>query len=389
MLEKISNECYRPLAELFGRHRRFRATVNLNGILLDQLEREGERDVVGRFRELVASGQWEIVGSSKDHVILPLVPDDEAARQIELQKESLRAYLGVKEARGFFPPEMCLSPAMLAGLKRAGFEWTLASGTSAPGPWPAEFISKDRATGVRILFRDDVISNRISFDRLKPTDFVSAVRSLKPDAARDAYVITAMDAETYGHHIPNWERDFLQKTFEGIESDPKAPKIRTSTLSDIVDAFGENTVEIIPKASSWSTSHEHERRGVPYPLWHDPENPLHKWQWDHLKLAKALLELGGSVSHLSEKTGRIYGDTRKVMDLAYHSCQFWWASRRPLEGVDLILKGLWLQKEVVVGASRALAAAEGHEPQKAEAARLRREAERIASHIEDYLSVTP
>lgn len=389
MLEKISNECYRPLIALFRRHPEIRATVNLNGILLDQLEREGGKDIVRGFRELATSGQWEVVGSSKHHVIIPLVPGDEVVRQFRLQKESLRTYLGVEKTRGFFPPEMCLDATVLPTLRLEGVEWIIASGTSCPEPWPVDFVSRDPGSGIRILFRDDVISNRISFDRFAPEDFVSTLRTVKPLVSRKAYLVIGMDAETYGHHIPGWDKEFLEKAFKLIETDTKNPRIKTSTLSEIIDEFGTNTVDFAPKASSWSTSPEDERRGVPFPLWDDPANPFHRLQWEHIRLAKRILDMGEAVSHLGEAAARHYGDARHLMDMAYHSCQFWWASRRPLAGVDLILKGLWLQKEVIAAASRAIQAVPGHDNQKAGASMLRSQACRIAAEIEELLATTP
>ena len=208
VLEKITNECYRPVIDVFRRNPKARATVNINGVLLEMLKHEGEADIVDGFAELVRRGQWEVVGTAKYHVILPLLPAAESARQIALQKKSLGEYLGVSSERGFFPPEMCISPEMLRWIRDADYEWIIASGTSVNGTWPTDRVVHDPKSGVKVLFRDEVISNRISFERLKPEVFLQHLEQIKPKN-KQGYVISAMDGETFGHHIHPWEKDFL------------------------------------------------------------------------------------------------------------------------------------------------------------------------------------
>jgi alpha-amylase/alpha-mannosidase (GH57 family) len=59
-----------------------------------------------------------------------------------------------------------------------------------------------------VFFRDDLLSNKISFQQVGSKEFLEHLNALKGDR-EDIYVVTAMDAETYGHHIKNWEELFL------------------------------------------------------------------------------------------------------------------------------------------------------------------------------------
>jgi len=43
-----------------------------------------------------------------------------------------------------------------------------------------------------------------------------------------------------------------------------------------------------------------------------------------------------------------------LLDRALHSCQFWWASRRPMWDINLIHKGLLEQCQAIVNAYRAI-----------------------------------
>ena len=368
VLKKITDECYRPLVKVFEDSPSARATVNINGILLEQLQYQGASDVVDGFKRLVRSGKWEVTGTAKYHVILPLMPEKEALRQIELQKTCIREYLAPSsEPRGFFPPEMCASQAIFPWIKNAGYEWALLSGTSCAGPWPSDFVGR-HVSGLRLLFRDEVVSNQISFDRLAPDVFLERVASAHA-AAKKSYVITAMDAETYGHHIKNWEKEFLAKAFD--ISSKKTSKVQVSTLSGIVDAFAsEKPAEI--RDASWSTSPEDLEAGVPYPLWKDPRNPIHTLQWRVTDLALEQVYLAESVVHVSPEAQHFAGIARAVLDAGLHSCQYWWAAKRPLTDVQMVYRGLWLLEEALINATRAVIFTPGHESLKDDArARLK------------------
>ena len=55
------------------------------------------------------------------------------------------------------------------------------------------------------------------------------------------------------------------------------------------------------------------------------------------------------------------------MDPALHSCQFWWASRRPHWDVNMILRGLDQQADVAVNAFRAINLSQAPEAVKRDA----------------------
>jgi len=188
VLEKITNECYRPLLDVFRANPEAKATVNINGVLLEMLQHQGASDVVEGFREMVRLGRWEVVGTSKYHVILPLIPHKEASRQITLQQESLKEYLDLSSTpRGFFPPEMCFSSDILPLVRDTGHEWLLISGTSSQGKWPQNFVGRSKRSNLGILFRDEIVSNKISFDRISPEYFIQHIESishLKPRTCR-------------------------------------------------------------------------------------------------------------------------------------------------------------------------------------------------------------
>jgi hypothetical protein len=48
------------------------------------------------------------------------------------------------------------------------------------------------------------------------------------------------------------------------------------------------------------------------------------------------------------------GISRTLLDEALHSDQFWWASRKPMWDVNMVYRGLNLQREVLLNAYKAI-----------------------------------
>jgi hypothetical protein len=381
VLEKVCNESYRPLVELFQAQKHAEATINMNGVLTELLHQHNFGDVIEGFRELAERGQVELVESGKYHPILPLLPEAEVARQIELNHGTNRRFFGeVYQPKGFFPPEMAYGRRMLKPLIDANLKWLIVSGVACPVEWPTDVINEIEVDGRRIavFFRDDYLSNMISFRNLAGGEAFLDRLEMLGEGKGDIYVITAMDAETFGHHIKNWETLFLRQAYQAIESSQptydsiqqqtvlahqhrrlfqlqkilETQEIQVVTMSDLLDIFPRGkTVE--PFASSWSTTAEDIRAGNPYPLWLDKGNAIHRFQWEHNNLCLELLNQAQSQAD-NDDAHRFADIARGLMDMAVHSDQYWWASRRPMWDINLVNKGLLQQEEVALNAYRSV-----------------------------------
>jgi len=65
VLEKICNESYRPLLQVFREYPNAKATVNINGVLTEMLKDCGHMDVIDGLKELAEKGQIEFTGTAK------------------------------------------------------------------------------------------------------------------------------------------------------------------------------------------------------------------------------------------------------------------------------------------------------------------------------------
>ena len=411
VLKKICDESYRPLLQVFEEYPNARVTINFNGVLTDMLIDCGHKDVVDGLRSLGENGQLEFTGTGKYHPILPLIPKEEVKRQIDLNTQTNRRFFGnAYTPQGFFPPEMCYSQSILQPIIMSGYRWIILSGIACPAEWPMDVIYKVEREdqNLMLFFRDDVLSNRISFQDLEAKEFVAHLEEWQ-GKRENIYVVTAMDAETYGHHIQDWERTFLAKVYEELEppaqpleevrqakalagqhaalltNNEAAAKIQMVTISQLIDLFPQGKA-IEPRPSSWSTTADDMKAGDYYPLWQDRENEVHRLQWEHLGIC---IELVNEALQCADNEESRHSATiaRGLLDRAEHSCQMWWASNRPMWDINLIHMGLIDQLRTVVNAYRAINKSGASEETKREYYYRIVAARNIRNKLEDRLFV--
>lgn len=410
VLKRICDESYRPLLEVFRQYPNARVTVNFNGVLTDMLIDCGHGDIVEGFKSLAKRGQIEFTGTGKYHPILPLLPEEEMRRQIELNAQTNRQFFGEAYApRGFFPPEMCYSRDILKPVVEAGYRWIILSGIACPVDWPLDIIHQTEWDGryIAVFFRDDVLSNRISFRGIGAKEFIAHLEQWQGNKP-NIYVVTAMDAETYGHHIQGWERAFLARVYEELGTRGEATlveqatvlagqhasllnngeavaRIQMVTISELINLFPRGqTIE--PKPSSWSTNADDMKTGNYYPLWQDKNNRIHRLQWEHLSLCIELVNKALECAD-NEESRRSAAIARGLLDRAEHSCQMWWASRRPMWDINLVYMGLLEQLRTIVNAYRAINKSGANEKIKRECYYRTIVARDIRNRLEDLLFV--
>ena len=92
-------------------------------------------------------------------------------------------------------------------------------------------------------------------------------------------------------------------------------------------------------------------RGVPYPLWNEPSNRVQGFLWRHLRLCIELVDTANRIKGTEAPYAAV---ARGLLDQALHSCQFWWASRRPMWDLNMIERGLAEQRAVALNAMKAI-----------------------------------
>lgn len=353
ILDKIVNESYRPLVRGLYNLPNGKITINVNAVLSELLFANGFRDVIDGLKDLVLAGKVELTGSAKYHAFLPLLPDEELKRQIILNHETNKRYFGSAfEPKGFFPPEMAYSPKMAVFVKSLGYKWILidevAFGDSEERRKDVIYQIKD--AGLDVYFREKHASNLIMAALVRTPESLEKAMGNRKDS--NEYVITAMDGETFGHHRPG-----LDQTLFEIIKNPEYPSV---FISDLPKYYPEKK-EIVPKDSTWATSVKDAKKGNPFNLWFDNDNPIHKYEWELLDLAVRTVndskysdekypQLLEEIKEWNDMTeDEKYGEEKKRqwvrcrdrLDKSLNSDPFWWASAKPWWSIEMVEKGMF------------------------------------------------
>jgi len=307
VLHQISNQCYRPILRLVNEIDGFCFTANVNLSLLELLD-NSLSDVKSGFKDAVEMGKIELMGSPAQHPILPLIPEFLQRAQIEEDEKRKESQFDIKRnCRGFFLPEMAFARKDIGLLKECGYRWTVIDdklfGAKNPSAVPYNHIITHE--GFKIFMRSRLWSNIISFDHSTFDEFKSRLERdmVGWTKGAPAYLIIAMDAETFGHHTFDLFEKFLKPMLLNWAGSKIVP------IETIGQNFPTRSVSYLHD-SSWSTELDDLERSNPYPLWKSRFNIYHLKLWELVELAL------NHFDHCRE-------DCLKITS----SCHWWWISR--------------------------------------------------------------
>lgn len=319
ILERVTNESYRRVLAELKKAPSAKLTLNIPACLTELLDKHGFDDVIKDIRELLERGQIELTGTAKFHPLLPRIPKSEVIRQIELDRETNRHYFGeCYNPKGFFPPEAAYNREIAEIVAGMGFEWILAEELSHSGTFGD--VKYDRTYEVegldlKIFFRERDASFKVLSGQLGTIKLFEDY--LAPRLDKNLYMLTAMDGETFGHHRPGMEK-LLFEIY-------KSSKVPTVTISELQKLFPKTeTVKTTP--STWALMEKDIEKNSPFSRWDDPENEIHKLQWELTELAIKVGSKEGSPA-------------RHLLDRSLHSDQYWWASAKPWWSIEMIERG--------------------------------------------------
>jgi hypothetical protein len=225
---------------------------------------------------------------------------------------------------------MAFDPKLVPIIGSLGYQWIIADELSFPKT--GQKLSYDRiytdaqTPSISLFFRERKMSWVILSGQVGTGSLL--VSSLGDRLKKKEYLLTAMDGETFGHHRPGLEQ-LLFEIFNANELKP----IQISELFDIFPA----REPVSPRPSTWALMEKDLEENKPFSRWQDPDNAIHKLQWELTFLA--IQSLGQA-----KESSPSFGQARHTLDKALHSDQYWWASARPwwsIEMIELGAKGLY------------------------------------------------
>lgn len=246
---------------------------------LDLKQRQIISRIVPQHRQMQQNGQIEVMTSPYSHPILPLLADTNAAqvatpdlplprlrfewaadipRQLQLAQAIYRERLGC-EARGLWPSEQAVSPAILPDVAAAGFDW-LCSDETVLGWTMRHFFERDAEGTLRqpellyqpyrfstpqgdlaMLFRDRRLSDLIGFSygsmepRRAAVDLVEQLEAIARSLSRETgslerpwLVTIALDGENCWEFYPEDGRPFLEYLYQIFSEHPGLALVNVS-----------------------------------------------------------------------------------------------------------------------------------------------------------------
>jgi predicted glycosyl hydrolase (DUF1957 family) len=330
VIQKVVEECYLPLTRQILAFQDLKFTLNINFSLIEHLDRVAP-EVLTNIRKAYENGNLELTESGAYHPIFPLIPEEEVKKQLNLNNQGSKAVL-IKDfaPQGVFPPEMAFEPRLATLFKELGYQWTITDDFSLESygiktPYNKIYTND----GVAVFLRSNLWSNKLAkHDQWiwkSPADFVNELAEglYAWIGEEEGYSIIALDGETFGHHIKEFDETFLHALFQAFFD---SEQLQLTHIKDIKEKFNSQLVpEFIPP-SSWSMDETSLKNRDYFPLWNSPGNKIHELQW------RFTYYVLGKVRNLNDE------EINSELDKALFSCQYWWASFWKFSP-DMIYKG--------------------------------------------------
>ena len=319
ILRKINHESYGWLTKLLADNKEYQTTININYSLVELLEHHKLHNIIDNLGRGVEQGNIELTQSAAYHALLPLIPESEMRRQIELNhKKNSEIFKGVWKPKGFFPPEMAVSEEVIRLVNDLGYEWMITEDKVFEAKHK-EAIPQNYAgtkNDLSLFFRSSLWSNEFSMNRPARNDYDTKqfINDLEQGIQPNNYLILAFDLETLGHHHPSYNQEAITNLYESIQ----ASNLNLETITNLNDSLEKKPLTKTYEGS-WSTNTHDIHQNNPYPLWQDKNNAIHQIQWAITKEVQELVE--------TEKNNPQYHQARDLLDRGLNSCQYWWADQ--------------------------------------------------------------
>ncbi|MEA2020341.1 MAG: hypothetical protein U9M98_01320 [Patescibacteria group bacterium] len=352
ILDSITSQCYRPLLSLLIANPAVQVSFNIPASLVELWHKNYSQysDIFSLFRKLSEREQIELLGSAAYHPLLFKLPKSEIYRQIKLNERiNMQLLPGFNPGGGFFPPELALDSNVLDVVNLCGYEWVLSESPLAnrrvldQEPF---YVLRAQGLGLEIVFRNKSLSLDLAFSRVSSVEEI-----LNKDVGNP---VIALDGETFGWHRRDG-LELLQKMFEDNA-------LSFCLASDLVKKQLPTAPGFKLEKISWGKRGS-DPQSIYYPRWENPQNKVHKLQWQLTELAinavnnsEFKIESFNNTTESAEAIESIdslspnkkqWFISRQLLDKAVHSDQYFWADGDNVWHLGMVEKGADMLRNVV------------------------------------------
>lgn len=313
IMEKVAKKSYVPatslLISLLKRHPEMRVSFSFSGIALEQFERYTP-GVIDLFRELISTGQVEVLGETFYHSLAFFYSVPEFERQVTKHRDIVQRLFGVRP-RVFRNTELSYRNDLAHWADRHGYEAILAEGWDPILGWrsPNYVYRPVGAQKTKLLLKNYKLSDDVAF-RFSSREWTEWPLTADKfgqwlaEAEGDT-VNLFMDYETFGEH--QWEDtgifDFLEHLPQEVA---KNAGIQFMTPSEVAQQYETKDDIDMPSIVTWA----------------DTDRDLTAWVGNPMQ--KAAIEAVYALEEpvMLKNDGRLLEDWRKMQtsDHFYYMC---------------------------------------------------------------------
>lgn len=343
IIQRVMDESYRPIFDILINNPTYKMNINMNSGLTDLILKNKGDDIIEKIKTLLNRKQIEITDTAAFQAFLPILPQSEIIRQIELNHSMHQNIFGNSyNPKGFFSPSLAYSEDLFQIIKTLGYKWIILDENILNDKIDPSVIYTHN--GLEIYIRDRERSFSILSSQYDGTE--TLVTNLKTNLKEKQYFVTAMDGETFGHHKLNFE-----KTLEDLYA---YNGIQSYLISEIPNIIKEKK-EIIPKESTWIIPLKTETNV--FERWYNPKNKIQKKQYQLIKLAINLIENSKykiddpiitkiQPDYLTSEQ-RTWIKARYLLDSALFQDQLFYSSAKPTWNIEFIEYGAYLLNKAI------------------------------------------
>jgi alpha-amylase len=318
-IERISKKSYIPtnriLLDLIQKSDgKFKVSFSITGVLMEQLEKYAP-EVIESFKEIVNTGNAELIAETYYHSLAFLASIEEFKRQVELHKRALKRVFNYKP-KVFRNTELIYSNEIAKIAESMGYKAVLAEGADhiLSGRSPC-FLYKAKNSNVRLLLRHYRLSDDVSF-RFSRRDWegfpLTADRYahwINMNKFNGNIVNLFMDYETFGEH--QWEETGIFEFLKAFPFKVLEHGDNFMTPSEIIKSYKPVGELDVPTLVSWA----------------DIERDVSAWLGNRMQkeAMRKLYSLEKSI--LATKDENLIRDWRllQTADHLYYMCTKWFA----------------------------------------------------------------
>ena len=235
VIEKACERCYIPFLETLKNYPSIKMTLHFTGCLLEWAETK-KPEMLKMIRDMVSSGQVEIMTGGFYEPILISIPEKDRVRQINMLSDYIKNKFSYKP-QGAWMAERVWEPVLAGTFNDAGVKYIVLDDTHflyaglSKESITGHYLTEDNGKTVAVFPSDKALRYHIPFKL--PSECMAYIKYVA-DTKPDPLLVYGDDGEKFGEWPGTYKWVFEEKWLENFFNElvKNSPWLRTEKLSD-------------------------------------------------------------------------------------------------------------------------------------------------------------